>query len=131
MITFSIHYISTLDANAKYPDFSESLLFKANNKSYVSLLPPVFPPLPIKRQVIIEINICFTYAINNFLNIEQRNILNSILSDCALNDIEINFEKIEEILNILECKYKNHLFGLITDKENLEYRTKREFYRRN
>ena len=55
MITFSIHYISTLDSNAKYPDFSESLLFKANNKSYVSILPPIFPPLPIKRQVIIDV----------------------------------------------------------------------------
>ena len=128
MITFSIHYISTLDVNAIYPDFSESLLFKSNNQSYVSLLPPVFPPLPIKRQIIIKVNLSFSYVINYFLTNEQRNILNSILSDCALNDSEINYEKIEEILNDLENKYKNYLFNLIEDKENLEYRTKKELH---
>ena len=36
MITFSIHYISILDVNMPY--FSESLSFKSNNKSHVSLL---------------------------------------------------------------------------------------------
>ena len=128
MITFSIHYISTLDSNAIYPDLSESLLFKSNNKSYVSLLPPVFPPLPIKRQNIINIDLSFSYVIKYFLNEQQRNILNSILSDCVLNDSEIDYEKIEEILNVLESKYKNHLFNLIQDKENIEYRTKRELH---
>ena len=128
MITFSIHYVSTLDANAVYPDFSESLLFKSNNQSYVSLLPSVFPPLPIKKQIIINVNLTFSYAINNFLSNEQRNILNSILSECAINDTEINYQQLEEILNTLENKYKNHLFNLINDKENFEYRTKRELH---
>ena len=128
MITFSIHYISTLDANAVYPNFSESLLFKSNNKSYVTLLPPVFPPLPIKKQKIIEVKLTFSYVINNFLNNIERNLLNSILSESTLHDSEINFQKIEEILNTLENKYNNYLYNLIDDKDDFEYRTKKELH---
>ncbi len=125
MITFAIHYISTLDANAVFPDFSESILLKAKGKSYVSLLPPVFPPLPIKKQQILTVNLKFTYAINNFLNDEERRILNNELSECALNNVEINIMKIEQILNTLEIKYKNYLISLL-NKEEIEYRSKRE-----
>ena len=128
MITFSIHYISTLDVNALYPNFSESFLFKSKNQSYVSLLPPVFPPLPIKKQKIIEVKLTFSYAINNFLNINERKILNSILSENALYDTEINFQKIEEILNTLENKYNNYLFNIVNDKDDFEYRTKKELH---
>ena len=63
MITFAIHYISTLDANAVFPDFSESILLKAKGKSYVSLLPPVFPPLPIKKQQILTVNLKYFHML--------------------------------------------------------------------
>ena len=78
-----------------FPDFSESLLFKSKNKSYVTLFPPVFPPLPIKKQIIINVNINFSYAIKNFLDINERNALNKILSESALNNAEIDFTKID------------------------------------
>ena len=128
MITFSIHYISTMDANAVYPNFSESFLFKSKNGSYITMLPPVFPPLPIKKQKIIILNLTFSYVINNFLNNNERNILNITLSEAALKNEEINFQKIEEILNILENKYYNYLSNLINNKEEFEYRTKRELH---
>ena len=128
MITFSIHYISTLDQNAVYPNFSQSLLIKSNGKPYATLFPPVFPPLPIKKQIIINVNINFSYAIKNFLDINERNALNKILSESALNNAEIDFTKIEIILNKLENKYKNYLYNLFDNKDELEYRTKRELH---
>ena len=128
MITFAIHYISTLDKNAVYPDFSESILFKSNNKSYATLFPPVFPPLPIKKQVIINVNLKFSYAIDNFLDNNDRYILNQILSDSALNNIEIDFKKIEIILKKLEKKYEKYLYNLIDNKDEFIYRTKRELH---
>ena len=78
---------------------------KSKGKSYVSLLPPVFPPLPIKKQIILNVNLTFSFTINNFLNDNERNILNNILSESALYNIEIDIQKIEKILNILENKY--------------------------
>ena len=126
MITFAIHYISTLDANAIFPDFSQSILMKSKGKSYVSLLPPVFPPLPIKKQIILNVNLTFSFTINNFLNDNERNILNNILSESALYNIEIDIQKIEKILNILENKYKNYLINLYNTKNEIEYRTRIE-----
>ena len=126
MITFAIHYISTLDANAVFPDFSQSFLLKSKGKSYISLLPPVFPPLPVKKQNILNVNLTFTYVINNFLNNKERIILNNELSECAINNTEINIMKIEQILNTLEIKYKNYLINLLNNNDEIEYRTRRE-----
>ncbi len=95
MITFVIHYISTLYAKAVFPYFLQSFLLKAKGKSYVSLLHPFFPPLPIKKQQILTVNLTFTYAINNFLSDEERSILNNELSECALNNVVINIMKIQ------------------------------------
>ena len=126
MITFAIHYISTLDSNAVFPDFSESFLIKSNGKSYVYLLPPVFPPLPIKKQIILSVNLTFSYVINNFLNDNEKKLLNNVLSESVLNNSEINIQKIEQILNVLETKYKNYLYKLLNNKDEIEYRTRRE-----
>ena len=126
MITFAIHYIPTLDANAVFPDFSQSFLMKSKGKSYASLLPPVFPPLPIQKQIILNVNLTFSYAINNFLGDNERNILNNILSESSLNNVEIDFQKMEKILNILENKYKNYLINLYDIKDEIAYRTRIE-----
>ena len=126
MITFCIHYISTLDANAVFPDFSQSILMKSKGRSYASLLPPVFPPLPIKKQIILNVNLTFSYTINYFLNDNERTILNNILSESALNNTEIDIQKIEKILNVLEIKYKNYLISLYNSKDEIEYRTRIE-----
>ena len=129
MITFAIHYIPTLDANAIYPDFSDSMLMQSGFSSYVSLLPPVFPPLPIKKQIIIEVNLKFSYCINNWLDINERNILNSFLTEYILKEKNINFQEvIENILNILEKKYKDYIFNLIPDKDELKIRNRKELH---
>ena len=89
MITFAIHYISTLDANAVFPNMDESLLFENNKKPYVSLLPPVFPPLPVKKQIVLNVNLIFSYAFNNFLTSEEKDILNNMISEKNLNEIKL------------------------------------------
>lgn len=128
MITFAIHYISTLDVNALYPNISNSLLIKSGFSSYATLLPPVFPPLPFRKQIIIEVNLKFSYSMDNFLNNDERNRLNSFLGNYILNQKEVDFRDIEDILAVLENKYRNYISNLITDKEELEIRSKKELH---
>ena len=63
------------------------------------------------------------YIVEN-INIKKSNTL----SDSALNNIEIDFKKIEIILNKLEKKYEKYLYNLIDNKDELIYRTKRELH---
>ena len=124
MITFAIHYIPTLDSISLYPDLSNSLIFKTKTQDNISLLPPVFPPLPIRKQIKYKINLTFS-GIIKILSNEEKQKLNNIISGQILNKDNVNLQEYDNILKIVKIKYLHHLENYIK-KEELEYRNESE-----
>ena len=51
MITFCLHYLPNIQACGMFPDLSNSLLKKGK---YIKNIPPIFPPLPVKKTIMLK-----------------------------------------------------------------------------
>ena len=106
MITFSIHLVPNLQNLGLFPRLTNSIFIKNNGKKYLKEFPPVFPPLPIRQKIIINPSIKFSESLNNFLDNEEKKLLNTQLYNNAFENKTFDFGIIEKITNKIKKKYK-------------------------
>jgi len=101
IIIFCLHYLPNIQACGVFLNFSNSLI--NGNKKYMPNIPNIFPPLPVKKTIELDVSITMKDLIPIFSNV-QKIILNKIISFRFLesknrNDIKamkINNESIEK-----------------------------------
>ena len=98
IITFCLHYLPNVQACGMFCNLSKSLV--KNNKQYISNIPHVFPPLPIKKPIEIAVHVTMKELIDMFSE-RQKQIINNIISirflemDIDLETMKRNNECIE------------------------------------
>ena len=55
LITFSIHYLPNIQKIGMFPIFSNAIQNKMMGEKYCKSIPKVFPPLPIRKRITIEV----------------------------------------------------------------------------
>ena len=115
IITFCIHYLPNIQECGLFPDFSNSIQNKYPGIKYVKNVPPVFPQLPTRKLIKINVDIYFNDIIQLMTN-EQINYINKIITYNYLekqdknNDYLSISEKIDRAIEeIFKIKIKEKL----------------------
>ena len=130
MITFAIYYLISIKSLSSLPDISNSIKKKCakSGKSYLKVVPSVFPPLPTTKYLNKEYEITFEQLIN-ILDFKIKNHINSNIyrildtnSDEYFNDKEKkDMIKGIETAIINDCYNKYGYEAYIQDKYSLKY----------
>ncbi|ORX81639.1 hypothetical protein BCR32DRAFT_244755 [Anaeromyces robustus] len=114
IITFCIHYLPNIQACGLFPDLSDTLI--KNKNKYIANIPHIFPPLPVKKTIKVEVS--FTMKeLMNMLSESQKKILNTLISiqflelECNLELMEKNNRLIEKEITIYMNKKIKKLLG--------------------
>jgi len=117
IITFCLHYLPNIQACGMFLNFSNSLL--NGNRKYMPNIPNVFPPLPVKNTIEIDVSVSMKDLISIFSN-SQKKMLYNIISYRFLElenrnnseTMKINNESIEkEITKYVNEKKLKPLLG--------------------
>jgi len=108
MITFAIHYLPNIHRTGLFPIFNKSIQNNHINIKYCKSIPKVFPPLPIRKTVTLEVKITPIELLNCFKNNNFKEI-NSFISICYYETENININKAIEKQNFLLDKIKKYI----------------------
>ena len=116
IITFAIHYLPNIQSSGLFPIFNKSLQNKHIGEKYCRSIPKVFPPLPIKRKISVEVTITQKELLNLFQDNEYE-LLNIFISENYYEKKSIKIYKAEKdqkyILDTLKVfiiqKFKSNL----------------------
>ena len=128
MITFAIHYLPNIHRTGLFPIFNKSIQNNHINIKYCKSIPKVFPPLPIRKTVTLEVKITPIELLNCFKNNNFKEI-NSFISICYYETENININKAIEKQNFLLDKIKKYIRNkiknilLTKDKSAFSYLT--------
>ena len=78
MITFAIHYLPNIHRTGLFPIFNKSIQNNHINIKYCKSIPKVFPPLPIRKTVTLEVEVTPIELLNCFKNNDFKEINNFI-----------------------------------------------------
>ena len=113
IITFCLHYLPNIQDCGMFPDLSNSLLKKG--KKYIKNIPPIFPPLPVKKTIMLKVSVTIKelmgifsksqiQKLNQILSIRFLELNNDLMTMKILNDSIEN-----EITNYMYKKLKSLL----------------------
>ena len=108
IITFAIHYLPNIQKIGLFPIFSNSLQNKKIGEKYCKSIPKVFPPLPIRKRINIEVNINTKEIIEIFKENNYEK-LNQFISICFYETDKLKIEKAIEKQKFLLDKIKYYI----------------------
>ena len=115
MITFAIHYLPNIQRIGLFPLFNNSLQNNYIGEKYCKSIPKVFPPLPIRKRINLEIEVSIQEIIDIFKDNNYEN-LNKFISICFYEAEETKIEKaIKDQRNLLN-NIKNFVIEKIKNK---------------
>ena len=95
IITFAIHYLPNIQSSGLFPIFNKSLQNNHIGEKYCRSIPKVFPPLPIKRKISVEVTITQKELLNLFQDNEYE-LLNKFISENYYEKKSIKIYKAEK-----------------------------------
>ena len=123
IITFSIHYLTSLVNRGQFLDLSQSLHHQ--NKLYIKNLPKIFPPAPTVKKELIKPKISYEKIVD-FLSPELKRKLIVLMESNEEEQITMSEELTKSLEKEINMKYRNYLKKLVNDSEEIEIRNNKD-----
>ena len=123
LITFAINYLPNVQKIGSFPIFSNALQIKNLGEKYCKSIPKIFPPLPIRKRMKIEVEINIKEIIEIFKENNYEK-LNKFISICfyEADDDKIKIENAIEKQKFLLNEIKNFVRKKV--EKNIENKDK-------
>ena len=116
LITFAIHYLPNVQKIGMFPIFTNAVQNKKIGEKYCKSIPKIFPPLPIRKRVNVEVVIKIKEIVEIFRENNYEK-LNQFISVCFY-EAELKIENAIEKQKFLLNKIKNFVREKV--KKNIE-----------
>ena len=119
MITFAIHYLPNIQKAGLFPIFNKSIQSNYPENHYCRSIPKVFPPLPIRKTIILKVKFKYKEILYIFRNDNYKQ-LNEYLSIIFYENDNLDLNNIIEKFKPLFDKLKNYVRQRIKNSLNPE-----------
>ena len=119
MITFAIHYLPNIQKAGLFPIFNKSIQSNYPENHYCRSIPKVFPPLPIRKTIILKVKFKYKEILYIFRNDNYKQ-LNEYLSIIFYENDNLDLNNIIEKFKPLFDKLRNYVRQRIKNSLNPE-----------